>query len=143
MNIRLAALLSGLLFGAGLVLSGMADPARVLGFLRLGPGWNPALLFVMGGALAVTLPGFAWLRRRPRPFGAESFANPGGVVDRRLLRGAALFGLGWGLAGYCPGPAVVSAGLLQGAGLLFLPAMLAGAWWSATAASSSATPSSK
>jgi len=147
-NVRLAALLSGLLFGAGLVLSGMADPAKVLAFLRLGPGWDPALGFVMGGALAVTLPGFAWLRRRPRPFGAEAFANPGGVVDRRLLRGAALFGLGWGLAGYCPGPAVVSAGLLQGAGLVFLPAMLAGAWLlhrgaQATAASSSATPSSK
>ena len=125
---RLTSLLSGLLFGAGLVISGMADPAKVLGFLHLAPGWNPSLAFVMGGALAVTLPGFAWLRRRGRALDGAALANPQGAVDRRLLLGAVLFGLGWGLAGYCPGPAIVSAGLLQGSGLLFLPAMLAGAW---------------
>ncbi|HSW13119.1 MAG TPA: DUF6691 family protein [Solimonas sp.] len=124
---RLAPLLSGLLFGGGLVLSGMADPARILAFLQLGPGWDPSLLLVMAGALAVALPGFAWLRRRAQPWCAERFADPRGAVDRTLLLGAVLFGAGWGLAGYCPGPALVSAGLLQGAGLLFVPAMLAGA----------------
>lgn len=125
---RLVPLLSGILFGAGLVLSGMANPAKVLAFLTLGPGWDPSLALVMAGALAVSLPGFAWLRRRPRPFYAASFVNPSGPVDHRLLLGAALFGIGWGMAGFCPGPAVVAAGLLQGAGLLFVPAMLAGAW---------------
>ena len=122
------AMLSGLLFGAGLVISGMADPARVLGFLTLGPGWDPALAFVMGGALAITLPGFALLHRRGKPLFAGSFAERASGIDRRLLLGAAIFGLGWGLQGYCPGPAVVAAGLGQWPALLFLPAMLVGAW---------------
>lgn len=123
--------LSGLLFGAGLLVSGMADPARVLGFLTIGPGWDPSLAFVMGGALLVTVPGFALMRRRGRPLFAGSFALQGSPrPDRRLLAGAALFGLGWGLQGYCPGPAVVAAGLGQWPALLFLPAMLAGAWLS-------------
>lgn len=120
-------LLTGMLFGAGLLISGMADPANVLGFLALGPGWNPSLAFVFGGALLVTMPGFFWLRRRGRPFAAEHFVSPPTrPVDRRLILGAALFGLGWGLAGFCPGPAIVSAGLLQGAAWLFVPAFLLG-----------------
>lgn len=120
---------SGLLFGAGLVISAMADPARVLGFLTLAPGWDPALAFVMGGALAVTLPGFALMRRRGRPLFAASFsAAASSALDRKLLLGAAVFGLGWGLQGYCPGPAVVAAGLGQWPALVFLPAMLVGAW---------------
>ncbi|MGQ0585642.1 MAG: DUF6691 family protein [Gammaproteobacteria bacterium] len=120
---------AGLLFGAGLVVSDMANFQRVLGFLTLGPNWDAALLFVMIGALAVTLPGFALARRRGRPLFAESFANPAATaIDRRLLVGAAIFGLGWGLQGYCPGPAVVAAGLGQWPALLFLPAMFAGAW---------------
>lgn len=123
------AALSGLLFGAGLLVSGMADPARVLGFLRLAPGWDPSLAFVMAGALAVTVPGFALVRRRGRPLFAAALATPAAsALDRRLLVGAALFGLGWGLQGYCPGPAVVAAGLLQWPALVFLPAMLGGAW---------------
>lgn len=128
MSLRISTLVSGLLFGAGLVISGMADPANVLGFLRLGPGWNPSLALVMGGALAITLPGFALLRRRGRPLLAERLADPGGRVDRPLLLGALLFGAGWGLAGFCPGPAIVAAGLLQGAALVFVPAMLLGGW---------------
>jgi len=121
--------LSGLLFGAGLVISAMADPAKVLGFLTLGPGWDPALAFVMVGALAVTLPGFALMRRRGRPLFAVSLDGlTHAELDRRLLLGAAVFGLGWGLQGYCPGPAVVAAGLLQWPALVFLPAMLVGAW---------------
>jgi uncharacterized protein len=127
MNRLMTPLLAGLLFGAGLVISGMANPANVLGFLTLGPGWNPSLAFVMGGALTITLPGFFWLRRRGKPFVAEQFVKPPMFpVDRVLLLGAALFGVGWGLAGFCPGPAIVSAGLLQGAALLFVPAFLLG-----------------
>ena len=122
------ALLAGLLFGAGLVVSGMADPARVLGFLTLAPGWDPSLGFVMAGALAVTLPGYALLQRRGQPLFAAEFAPRITSVDRRLLIGAAIFGLGWGLQGYCPGPAVVAAGLGQWPALVFLPAMLVGAW---------------
>ena len=122
-------ILSGVVFGAGLLISGMADPARVLGFLRLGPGWDPSLAFVMAGALAVTVPGFALMRRRGRPLFAEALAaSASSALDRRLLAGAAIFGLGWGLQGYCPGPAVVAFGMLQWPALLFLPAMLAGAW---------------
>jgi uncharacterized membrane protein YedE/YeeE len=121
-------LLAGLLFGAGLLISGMADPAKVLGFLRLAPGWDPSLMFVMGGALAVTVPGFWLLHRRGRPLFAPDFAPRALGLDGRLLLGAALFGLGWGLQGYCPGPAVVAAGLGQWPALVFLPAMFAGAW---------------
>jgi uncharacterized membrane protein YedE/YeeE len=120
--------LAGMLFGAGLVISGMADPARVIGFLRLAPGWDPSLAFVMAGALAVTLPGYALLNRRGQPLFASSFAPRASDIDARLVIGAAVFGLGWGLQGYCPGPAVVAAGLGQWPALLFLPAMLAGAW---------------
>lgn len=122
--------LAGVLFGLGLVVSGLADPAKVLAFLRIAPGWDPSLLFVMGGALAVTLPGFALMHRRGRPLFAAGFAERVAGVDRRLLAGAAIFGLGWGLQGYCPGPAVVGAGLGQWPALLFVPAMLVGAWLS-------------
>lgn len=121
--------IAGVLFGAGLLISGMADPARVLGFLRLAPGWDPSLALVMAGALAVTVPGFAFMRRRGRPLFAEALAAPAsGQLDLRLLAGAAVFGLGWGLQGYCPGPAVVAFGMLQWPALVFLPAMFVGAW---------------
>jgi uncharacterized protein len=129
MSERLAALIAGVLFGAGLLISGMADPQRVLAFLRIAPGWDPSLAFVMAGALAVTLPGFALLRRRGRPLLAPSFVAPTAApVDRRLLLGAALFGLGWGWVGYCPGPALVGFGLGHWNAWLFVPAMLAGGW---------------
>lgn len=128
MRMSLLALVSGLLFGIGLVVSGMAEPAKVLGFLTLGKGWDPALAFVMGGALCVTLPGFAWIHRRGRLLDGTPFPRPAqGPLDRRLLIGAVLFGLGWGLSGYCPGPAIVSAGLGHVDALLLLPAMLLGA----------------
>lgn len=128
MRILIAATVSGLLFGAGLVISGMADPARVLGFLTLAPGWDPSLAFVMGGALLVTVPGFALLKQSPAPaFGGEYVKPASASIDRRLLLGAALFGAGWGLAGYCPGPALVAAGQLSPVALLFVAAMLLGA----------------
>jgi uncharacterized membrane protein YedE/YeeE len=120
--------IAGLLFGAGLVISGMADFNKVLAFLRLAPGWDPSLAFVMAGALAVTVPGFALAQRRGRPLFAHAFGGAAGAIDKRLLAGAAIFGIGWGLQGYCPGPAVVAAGLGQWPALVFLPAMLVGAW---------------
>lgn len=124
-----AALVAGLLFGLGLVISGMAFPEKVLGFLTLDRSWDPSLMFVMGGALAVTLPGFAWLRRHERPLLSGSFTQPARwPLDRPLMLGAVLFGIGWGLVGYCPGPALVSAGLGIVSALLFVPAMLLGAW---------------
>ena len=122
-----AAFAAGLLFGLGLCVSGMVNPAKVLGFLDVAGAWDPSLALVMGGALLVALPGFQLLLRRARPLAAERFQLPAAVrIDKRLLTGAALFGLGWGLAGLCPGPAlaaVVAAGWQPG---LFVAAMIAG-----------------
>ena len=126
----LAALLCGFIFGAGLVISGMNDTAKVLGFLdvlalRKG-GWDPTLAIVMAAALAVSIPGF-WLARRTRPLLAGVAAWPSKtVIDRPLLAGAALFGAGWGLVGLCPGPAIANLATLSPAVLLFGAAMLAG-----------------
>lgn len=108
----LSPFLLGLLFGAGLLISGMTDPARVIGFLDVAGAWNPSLAFVMGGAIAVSLPAFARARARP----TSLLGTPIGLPDRRrridrpLLAGAALFGVGWGLSGICPGPALVLLG---------------------------------
>ncbi len=125
----LAALLTGLMFGAGLSLGGMTDPAVVLGFLDVLGDWNPQLLFVMGGAVLTTAIGYRWVLRRPKPLFDASFQLPTSrALDSRLVGGAALFGIGWGIAGYCPGPVLVS---LSGGTFslwLFLVAMLAG-WW--------------
>lgn len=102
---RLVVVLSGLLFGFGLDLSRMTDPERVLGFLDVAGTWDPTLLFVMAGALAVSVPAFTWLQRRGRSWLAGPLQLPTRRdLDARLLGGAALFGIGWGLAGYCPGP---------------------------------------
>lgn len=123
----LPALLAGLLFGAGLALSDMVNPLRVLAFLDLAGNWDPTLAFVMGGAL-IPSAGAYWLRRRmDQPLLAEGFRVPDNrEIDRSLLGGAALFGIGWGLVGLCPGPAV--AGLIFGLwqSWLFLVAMIAG-----------------
>jgi len=105
----LGALVSGLLFGAGLFLSGMTNPAKVLGFLDVAGSWDPSLAFVMGGALGLNALAYAATRRRPRPLFAESFALPTlRDVDRELMAGAGLFGVGWGLVGLCPGPALAN-----------------------------------
>lgn len=127
----LAALAAGLLFGAGLAISQMMNPAKVLGFLDIGAiasgGWDPSLAFVMGGALAITLPLYALARRRTAPLFETRFAWPTrNDLDGKLLAGAAIFGAGWGLVGFCPGPAL--AALAQGglAALIFFAAMLAG-----------------
>lgn len=117
----------GLLFAAGLGIAGMTRPERVIGFLDIAGAWDPTLAFVMGGALAVALPAFAWIRRQSRPLLAREFALPQKHgLEVRLLLGAALFGAGWGLAGYCPGPAIVSLATLQNGVFVFVAAMLAG-----------------
>jgi hypothetical protein len=125
---RTVAFLCGLLFGIGLALGGMTQPAVVLGFLDVAGAWNPTLLFVFGAAFAVTFVGYRFALRREKPLLAgERFHFPAPkAIDVRLLGGAALFGAGWGLAGYCPGPAAAS--LLAGhfGTLVFLLAMLIG-----------------
>lgn len=121
----------GLIFGLGLLISGMSDPAKVLNFLDLagiGSGsWDPSLGFVMAGAVAVTFAGFAWVLRRPRPLLGERFHLPAGrELDLRIIAGPAIFGVGWGLAGFCPGPALTALGFGSPAAVIFVAAMLAG-----------------
>ena len=123
----LLAFAAGLLFGLGLIVSGMANPAKVLGFLNLAGNWDPSLAFVMGGAIFVGVFGFALARRR----GVTWFGRPIGLptnrqIDGRLIGGAALFGIGWGLAGICLGPGLVLAGMGLTKGLVFCLAMLTG-----------------
>jgi uncharacterized membrane protein YedE/YeeE len=123
--------LVGLLLGLGLVVAGMSDPAKVLNFLDVGAlpsgGWDPSLAFVMAGAIAVTFLGFRAVLRRPRPLFDTMFHLPGTKgIDRRILVGPALFGIGWGLAGFCPGPALVALGTGSGAAILFVAAMFVG-----------------
>ena len=109
METILAALVSGLLFGAGLTISQMVNPAKVAGFLDVAGDWDPSLALVMGGALTVTAICYRLTVRRATPLFARGFRVPtAGGVDGRLLGGAALFGIGWGLAGFCPGPAIAS-----------------------------------
>jgi len=120
-------LIAGLLFGLGLLISGMADPAKVQNFLDVFGTWDPSLAFVMGGAVATAFIGYRLVFRRAAPVLAPAFALPvGDAADARLLIGAGLFGIGWGLTGFCPGPAVVSVPLLAMGTLVFVPAMVAG-----------------
>ena len=124
-----AALLSGVLFGLGLAISGMTDPNVVIGFLDLFGDFNLALMFVLGGAVGTTLIAFRFVLRRPSPLLASDFQLPTRKdIDARLLIGAGLFGIGWGLAGYCPGPALVSFGALIDTALVFVPVMLLSGW---------------
>ncbi|MQY50853.1 YeeE/YedE family protein [Rhodocyclus tenuis] len=123
----LNALLSGLIFGAGLLLSGMANPAKVLGFLDVAGAWDPSLMLVMIGAIAVAFLPFRFARTRTKSWLGEAMSLPRRQqIDRRLLLGSALFGIGWGIAGFCPGPGLLSIGLGLPQGLLFVLAMLAG-----------------
>jgi uncharacterized membrane protein YedE/YeeE len=117
----------GLLFGLGLILAGMTDPGKVLGFLDLAGAWDPSLMFVMVGAIAVGAIAFAVARRRTTAFlgGAMRLPRASGI-DRRLVIGSLVFGVGWGLAGFCPGPAIVAAGAGHWQALVFTLAMLAG-----------------
>jgi uncharacterized membrane protein YedE/YeeE len=118
---------AGLLFGLGLCLGGMTQPQKVLGFLDLAGAWDPSLAFVMAGAVGVALIAFRLIARRENSLNGDRLALPrASAIDQRLLGGAALFGIGWGLAGFCPGPAIVDLGFLNPRALLFLLAMAAG-----------------
>ena len=121
------ALVSGAIFGAGLALSGMMNPARVRGFLDLFGDWDPTLAFVMGGAMLVMAVAWIVQRRMAAPAAGSDFHLPGSaLIDRRLIGGAVLFGIGWGLAGLCPGPAIASLGTALAPAAIFVAAMLAG-----------------
>ena len=123
----LAAFAAGLVFGIGLLLSGMADPGKVKGFLDLAGAWDPSLAFVMGGAILVGFFAFQFAGRRARNFLGGAMHLPSArEVDLRLVGGSAVFGIGWGLAGFCPGPALVSFGSGQEKAAVFVAAMLGG-----------------
>jgi len=127
MKNQIAAFLVGLLFGLGLILSGMTDPGKVQGFLDLAGAWDPSLAFVMGGAILVGLGAFALARRRTTAFLGGAMQLPQRRdIDRPLVVGSLVFGVGWGLAGFCPGPALVALGAGHWQALLLTAAMLAG-----------------
>lgn len=124
---RLSEFAVGLLFGIGLILSGMTDPGKVIGFLDLFGLWDPSLALVMGGAILVGVFAFAFARKRTRSLLGGAMHMPGSRdIDRRLVLGSLVFGAGWGLAGFCPGPAIVSLGAGQPKALVFVLAMIAG-----------------
>lgn len=127
---QIFALLSGLVFGLGLIISGMANPAKVLNFLDVFGTWDPSLAFVMGGAIAVTTLGFALLfRNRQTPFFDSTFRVPTrNDLEPKLLTGAVIFGVGWGLGGFCPGPALTALPVAAIGTLIFVPFMLVGMW---------------
>lgn len=125
------AALTGILFGVGLLVSGMTQPARVIGFLDVTGAWDPSLAFVMAGAVVVYAIGYRLIPRGRRdPWFGDRFHLPTARdLDRPLLIGAALFGIGWGLGGFCPGPGIVAAGSGSGPGLAFLTAMVGGMFY--------------
>jgi uncharacterized membrane protein YedE/YeeE len=124
---NLAALIAGLLFGAGLIISGMYQPTKVLGFLDLAGAWDPSLALVMGGAILVAFPAFLFSRRRGRDAGGEAIKLPEThKIDAPLAVGALIFGVGWGLTGVCPGPGLVDLGFLNPGAAIFVVAMIAG-----------------
>ena len=126
--VSVVAALTGILFGIGLGVSEMANPARVLGFLDVFGSWDPTLVFVMLGALLISTPGFQLARRMGKPLLTLKFIMPGRKdIDKRLVAGSALFGIGWGLAGLCPGPALVALSTFDPRALMFVLAMAAGA----------------
>lgn len=127
MMMTFTSLLAGLVFGLGLIVSGMANPAKVLGFLDLGGSWDPSLAFVMVGAVAVAAVAFTFARERKQSLlGADMKLSTSRDIDRRLVLGSILFGVGWGIAGFCPGPGLVALGMGEVKALAFVIAMLAG-----------------
>ena len=120
---------AGLIFGLGLVISGMSDPAKVLNFLDVFGAWDASLAFVMGGAVVVTFIGYQIVLKQPAPVLSEAFYLPEKTdIDRQMLTGAALFGVGWGLGGFCPGPAITALPLMSSGIIAFFPAMIIGMW---------------
>ena len=127
MMMTFTSLFAGLVFGLGLIVSGMANPAKVLGFLDLGGSWDPSLAFVMGGAVAVAAFAFTIATGRKQSLlGEDMKLSTSRVIDRRLVLGSILFGVGWGIAGFCPGPALVALGMGEVKALVFVIAMLGG-----------------
>ncbi|NKB51853.1 MAG: YeeE/YedE family protein [Rhizobiaceae bacterium] len=125
----LAGLICGLIFGVGLVISGMSNPAKVLNFLDLAGSWDPSLAFVMGGAVLVTFIGYRVVLNRATPVLSDVFHLPQKKdIDGQLLTGAAIFGAGWGLGGFCPGPAFTALPLMSTGIMAFFPALLIGMW---------------
>lgn len=125
--VNLIALISGLIFGLGLILAGMANPHKVLSFLDIAGAWDPSLAFVMGGAIAVGSLAFAAARKLKHSYLGNTMNLPvSRVIDRRLVLGSLVFGVGWGLAGICPGPALVLLGSGSAKGIVFVAAMLLG-----------------
>jgi uncharacterized membrane protein YedE/YeeE len=123
----LISFICGLIFGVGLIISGMANPAKVLGFLDLAGTWDPSLVFVMAGAVFIGFFAFLYaVRRKTTLLGKELKLPTATKIDRRLVLGSILFGAGWGLAGFCPGPALVALGTVSPKAILFVLAMLAG-----------------
>lgn len=123
----LIALIAGLLFGIGLLLSGMANPTKVIGFLDLAGSWDPSLALVMAGAIGAALPAFTMARKRSTAWAGCALALPSATqIDAPLVLGSLTFGVGWGLAGYCPGPALVSLGTGSVPAVVFVLAMIAG-----------------
>lgn len=121
------AFVAGLIFAIGLAISGMTQPQKVIGFLQLGAGWDPSLMFVMMGAIPVHMMSYRWMRGRPSPLLDTRWHVPQSEkITKPLLVGAGLFGLGWGLGGFCPGPGLASLGAGQELAIYFVPAMLAG-----------------
>ena len=124
---NVSSLLGGAIFGTGLVVSGMTDPDNVLAFLTLGSTWDPALIFVMGSAVVIATTGYWLCGRRQAPLFAESYHSPQSQqIDSRLASGAVLFGLGWGITGFCPGPALVGLMTLDERAMLFIVAYVVG-----------------
>ncbi len=139
---RVSPFFVGLLFGLGLCLSGMIYPAKVLGFLDLAGAWDPSLAFVMGGAVAVAFVAFRIAARRPKALSGEPFHLPTAeTINARLVGGSRLFGVGWGLVGLCPGPAIVNIGFLNWLAALFVASMAAGMALHAALAAVPAAPS--
>lgn len=127
MSRSFSALIAGLLFGAGLTISAMLNPAKVMAFLDIFGAWDPSLAFVMGGASLVTVPGYFILRKTEKPLLEKQFFWPEATqIDPKLLGGAILFGAGWGLSGLCPGPAIASLGGMNSSSVIFLAAMIVG-----------------
>ena len=127
MKHNLIALLCGMIFGIGLSLSHMINPDKVLNFLDITGNWDPSLIFVMLGALPVAIVSFKWILKRPTPILAENFQlSRKMLVDKSLMLGASIFGIGWGMSGYCPAPAVTSLGLLSLESVIMVVAIFLG-----------------
>lgn len=127
MNRRLSEFVAGLIFGLGLIISGMTDPSKVIGFLDVAGSWDPSLAFVMGGAILVGAIAFAIAKKRTKDFFGGAMQLPSSTnIDRRLVGGSLMFGAGWGLAGFCPGPALVSLAAGVPKAVVFVAAMLLG-----------------